>query len=306
MLPDPTVAIIVVSWNTRKLLSECIASVIATCQDIAYEVIVIDNGSTDGSIAMVQQDFPQVRLVLNQQNVGFGQANNQAANLSKADYFLLLNSDARLFAHSMRALLDLVQTNPQIGAVGTRLENADGSFQASYTNFPTLWREFLILSGIGRKVFGPWYPSHGPKEDAIRKVDYVEGAGVLIRREAYQQVGGFNPEFFMYSEEVFLCYALAKNGWQVWYQPRARVLHHGGASSKNRQTKREADLYQGRIRFFLKAYGPLPAHLLAYLIVTITTLKQVFHGVLRIISRGKIGRSVVPIIEIKKKIKEVL
>jgi GT2 family glycosyltransferase len=306
MPSNPRVAFLIVSWNTRQLLSECIDSITATCPDFDYEIIVVDNGSTDGSIAMLEQQYPHVRRIINQVNVGFGQANNQAAAASAADYYFLLNSDARLFPLALRHMVTLMEMNPRAGAVGARLENPDGSFQASYTSFPNLWREFLLLSTLGRKVIGPWYPSHGPSEDSVHRADYVEGAAMLIRGEAYRQVGGFSPEFFMYSEEVFLCFSLAQAGWQVWYQPQARVLHHGGASSKNRKTSREGDLYQGRVRFFLKAYGPFQARLLAYMIYCFTVGKVIIHGFLRAVSGGKLGRPVVQLSDVRTKINTVL
>ena len=171
-----------------------------------------------------------MRVVANAENVGFARANNQAIALSNGRYVLLFNSDAAATPGSLRALTSLAEVQRRAAIVGARLVNPDGSFQAGATPFPTLWRELLILSGIGRVCFGRWYPSAGPQADlGPHPVDYVEGACLLVRREAIQAVGGMDEGYFMYAEEVDWCMAMKRAGWQVWYQPEAQIIHHGGA-----------------------------------------------------------------------------
>ena len=287
-------SIIIVSWNTRQMLADCLQAVDATLKDLAYEVIVVDNGSTDGSQAMLAERFPQVQLIQNEDNVGFAGANNQGMAVSQGRYMLLLNSDAILLPDSVRAMVDLAESQPTIGMVGAHLLNTDGTFQASHTPFPNLWQEFLILSGLGRAFNGPSYPSHGPDEDkGPQQTDYVEGACMLVRREAVDEVGGMDEGYFMYAEEVDWCYALVRQGWQVWYHPVAKVIHFGGGSSQNRRPQREGDLYRSRVRFFRKHYGNTAAQLLKWQIYGFTILKAVGHGLLRLMSRGRYGRPVV-------------
>jgi N-acetylglucosaminyl-diphospho-decaprenol L-rhamnosyltransferase len=287
-------SIIIVNWNTRDLLADCLDSIAQTAGDLNVEVIVVDNASSDGSPAMLRQQFPQVHLIENRENVGFARANNQVIEQCRARYALLLNSDALLSANAAQTMLDLAEARPQAGIVGARLLNQDGSFQASHTPFPNLWQEFLILSGVGRMLYGPWYPSRGPEDNrGPQRVDYVEGACMLIRREAFEDVGRLDEGYFMYAEEVDLCYAMREKGWQVWYQPTAKVIHIGSGSSRNRRPQREADLYRSRVRFFRKYYGKKAAWLLKLQIYGLTTIKTIVHGLLRLASGGRYGRPVV-------------
>jgi GT2 family glycosyltransferase len=287
-------SIIVLNWNTCQMLAECLSSVEATVENLAVEAIVVDNGSTDGSQAMLCQRFPDVRLIQNHENVGFARANNQAFAHCQGRYVLLLNSDAVATPGAFQSLMTLADAEPRAGIVGAQLLNPDGSFQASHTFFPTLCQEFLILTGLGRLLRGHWYPSRGPEEEqGPQVVDYVEGACMLVRRQAVEEVGGLDEGYFMYAEEVDWCYAMREKGWQVWYQPAAKVVHRGGGSSRNRPTQREGDLYCSRVRFFRKHYGDTAAWLLKVQICSLTAMKFAVHGLLRLVSGGRYGRPVV-------------
>lgn len=299
-------SIIIVNWNTRQILAECLRSIQATVKNITFEEIVIDNGSTDGSQAMLHEQFPNVHLLQNSENVGFARANNQGMAASHGRFTLLLNSDALLHANAAQAMFELAVANPRAGIVGACLLNVDGTFQASHTAFPDLWQEFLMLSGIGRTLYGRRHPSHGPEEDqGPQIVDYIEGACMLVRREAFESVGGLDEGYFMYAEEVDWCYTMRQNGWQVWYHPSAKVTHLGGGSSKNRQAQREADLYRGRLRFFRKYYGDRTAALLKLQIYCFTAIKIVVHGLLRLVSHGRLGRPVVRLGQLALQLKDV-
>jgi GT2 family glycosyltransferase len=289
----PDVSVIILNWNTRDLLADCLKTLLLNTHSLDLEIIVVDNGSTDGSVEMVRQLFPQVRLAANAVNAGFARANNQGMAMSTGRYRLLLNSDAFLQPGALQALVRLADAEPRAGLVGAQLLNPDGSFQASHTAFPTLWREFLILSGLGRALFGRRYPSHEPEEArGPQVVDYVEGACLLARREAVEAAGGLNEDYFMYAEEVDWCYAMRAKGWQVWYQPAAKVIHLGGASSRKRNLQRETDLYRSRLLFFRKHYGDWAAELLKAQIYLLTAIKIAVHGLLRLVSRGRWGREV--------------
>ncbi|MBK9050667.1 MAG: glycosyltransferase family 2 protein [Chloroflexi bacterium] len=182
------VSVIIVNWNTRQLLADCLDSLIKTADGLSLEYIVVDNGSTDGSQAMLAEQYPQVRLMANQENVGFGRANNQGDGWGTGRYALLFNSDALATPGFLQRLVALADANPKVGMVGAHLLNQDGSFQASHTRFPTLWREFLILSGLGRKLYGYYFPSHGPDEAKGQQKSGLCGrACMLVRLEAYRQ-----------------------------------------------------------------------------------------------------------------------
>lgn len=292
----PDISIIIINWNTRDLLAECLESLYKTISGTSFDIWVVDNASTDDSVPMVQANFPSVQLILNRDNVGFARANNQAMTASQGRTMLLFNSDAVATPGAVAALMRVIETKPQAGIVGAHLLNSDGSFQASHSPFPNLWQEFLILSGLGRLFYGRSYPSRGAQEDkGPQPVDYVEGACLLVRREAFEQAGGLDEGYFMYAEEVDWCYNMRRAGWQVWYQPEARIIHYGGGSSRNRRTQREADLYRSRVRFFRKNYGDTAAIALKMLIYILTAIKMITHGTLRLLSGNRRGRAVVGI-----------
>jgi N-acetylglucosaminyl-diphospho-decaprenol L-rhamnosyltransferase len=300
------ISVIIINWNTRDLLADCIDSIEQTNTGLKLEIIVVDNASTDGSSEMLRKKYPHVRCIENSENVGFARANNQAMRVATSPFFLLWNSDAFATPGAIQALFNLAQTHPRAGLVGAQLRNPDGTFQASYTPFPSLWQEFLILTGLGRMRFGNHYPSRGPQESSgPQKVDYVEGACMLVRREVFEQTGGLDEGFFMYAEEVDWCYSIKQAGWEIWYQPAAVVTHLGGASSTGRRTQREADLYRSRVRFFRKHYGDLPATLLKWQIYGLTAIKLGVHQILRWASRGRYGRQVVSLRQLNTKLRNV-
>ena len=292
----PGISVVIVNWNTRALLSECITAVEREAAAVVHDIWVVDNGSSDDSVTMLRRDFPHVHVIESKVNLGFAGANNLAMQRSTGRYLLLLNTDAIVTPGSILALLELAEKAPRAGIVGAHLLNPDGSFQASHTNFPTLWQEFLILSTIGRRLRGPWYPSHGPEgTKGPQRVDYVEGACLLVRRDALEEVGGLDEGYFMYAEEVDWCKRMHAAGWEVWYQPAAKVVHIGGASSANRKPSREADLYRSRVRYFRTYHGALQAGLLKGMIVSFAAVKQVGHALLRRLTGNQRGRQVVAV-----------
>jgi len=306
IISSPVVSVLIVNWNTRKLLEECLNSIFETAVSVSFEVIVVDNASSDGSAQMVTEKFPRVKLLRNQENFGFARGNNQAAELASGAFFLLLNSDACLTVGALEKLLALAQKSPNAAVVGARLINSDGSFQFSYADFPNLWREFLILSTIGRRLVRRSYPSHGAEEErGPQLVDYVNGACMLIRQKVYLEAGGLPDQYFMYAEEVDFCLTVKQASGQVWYHPEAIVLHHGAGSSHNRQTAREGDMYQSRVRLMRKYQGNLAAELLKVEILVLTSPKVIWHGLLRKFSNGKYGRPVISLQQLAARLREV-
>lgn len=286
-------SVIILNWNTFKLVDECLRSLELSTSELDLDVIVVDNGSQDDSASQIEAGHPSVKIIRMGSNVGFAAGNNEGVAASQSPLVLLLNSDTLVQPGAIQALLKVMETQPRAGLVGARLLNEDGSFQAGYTPFPSLTREFLILSGLGRALFGRWYPSRGPEiERGAQQVDYVEGACLLIRRDVYREVGGLNEGYFMYAEDVELCYVLRQAGWQVWYEPAAEIVHLGGGSSKSRLPEREADLYISRVKYFRKHHGWLKAGLLSLMIASFTLGKWMAHGILRTLSRGRRGRMV--------------
>ncbi len=284
----PYVSVIIVNWNTRNLLPLCLQTLRTAAEGIAIDVWVVDNASSDDSVAMLRNHFADVHVIANRTNVGFAAANNQAMAAAQGEFFLLLNSDAVLKPGALHALLAVAKAQPAAGIVGARLLNPDGSFQSSHTRFPTLLREALILSTLGRRLYGPAYPSAGPQLAAgPQRVDYVEGACLLVRRAAWEAVGGLDEGYWMYAEEVDWCRRMAQAGWQVWYQPAAAVLHWGGGSSSTRKVQREADLYRSRVRYMRTWGGDVSALLLKAMLLGATALKAAAFALQRRLGRGR-------------------
>jgi GT2 family glycosyltransferase len=285
-------SIIIVNWNTRDLLAQCLASIYAHPPDGTFEIIVVDNASSDGSTPMVQEQFPSVRLIRNEENAGFVRANNQALDQCRGRYILLLNSDTQILPGSLDRAVRFMNENPKAGITGVRLLNSDDTFQVSYTPFPTLWGEFLILSTLGRRLIRATFPSYGPRvENGAQKIKgYVEGAFLMARRQAMDQIGGLDEHIFMYAEEVDWCYRFQRADWEVWYLPQAPIIHHGGQSSKKRRGPMEAELYRSRVYFFHKHYGKLAAFALKILIFGFTLPKILFHSILQCVTNERRGR----------------
>lgn len=290
----PDLSIIIVNWNTRNLLAQCLQSLQDTVKESSFDVWVVDNASSDGSVAMVRERFPQTHIVANSENVGFVRANNQAIAHCRGRYMLLLNSDTRALPGSLDQAVRFMDEHSRAGIAGVRLLNPDGTFQASYTPFPTLWQEFLMLSRLGRWLLRPTYPSYGPQiEKGAQKIKgYMEGAYLMARREAVEQVGGLDERIFMYAEDVDWCYRFHRVGWEVWYLPNAPIIHYGGQSSKKRRGRMEAELYRSRVYLFRKHYGKLIAFCLMALVYAITLPKILVHRVLQFVSRGHKGRTI--------------
>lgn len=226
---------IIVSYNTRHLLDECLASLHAAAGPIGGSAcVVVDNASRDGSAEHLAERHAEARLIRLPQNVGFGRANNAALPHVHTPYVLLLNTDAFMSPQSLRASIDHMQAHPECGVVGAQLLNRDGSPQPSARNFPTPWNVFLLHAGLGR--FFPGTPSIDPptrNATGPQPCDWVPGCYLLIRKSVVDQVGLFDPLFFLYAEEVDLCKRVKQAGWQVHCLPGARVVHLGGESAKS-------------------------------------------------------------------------
>lgn len=262
-------SIAIVNWNTRELLRQCLASVYENLGEIEAEVIVVDNGSFDGSAEMAYAVFPQVKLIETGRNLGFTRANNLAYRESCGDYFLLLNSDTVVLPRAISSLVRFLEDHPQAGAVGSKLLNPDGTLQRSCSTFPTPLTELydaLYLSKLFPRSprFGRYAMSYWDF-DSVREVDFAGGSCLLLRRSALEEVGLLDEGYFMYSEEADLCYRLKARGWRIFFLPDARVIHYGGESSKLDVNRTSVELYRSKCRFMRKHYGVLSA--LAYRLV---------------------------------------
>lgn len=232
-------SVIIVSFNTKRLLKNCLVSLFNSLEFAKIspqtEIIVVDNASSDGSLAMLKSDFPKIKLIKNSRNKGFGQANNQGIANSQGDFILLLNSDTSLYPKTLIKTIPILETQKKIGVLGCKLLNRSGSIQQSVGYFPTLLRVFLWMFFIDdlpfiQKLIKPYHLTDTGSYDSQLEVDWVTGAFMLIRREALDLNNLFDPNVFMYTEEVDLCYRLKKQSWQIIYSPEASLIHEKGSS----------------------------------------------------------------------------
>ena len=268
-MPPPHLSILIVSWNTAALLAECLTSVHAEVQRLAptaTETIIVDNGSIDGSVAMVRERFPWVYLIENVANVGFAQANNQAMEQAQGEFVLLLNSDTRLLPGALQALLAFMAAHPPAGACGARLLNDDGSLQPSCQPMLTPEREFWRLAFLDALLPRATYKMARWPVDQPHRVEVIKGACLLLRRAALDQIGWLDESYFMYTEEVDLCYRLAQAGWELWWVPQAQVIHYGAASSKQAAEAMYLQLYRSKVQFYRKFGGEQRARRFKWLV----------------------------------------
>ncbi len=228
-------SLIIISFNTKELLLQCLAAAREEIQPLPAEIIVVDNASADGSAeAATALKDDRITVLANGVNIGFAAANNQAFRAARGRYLLLLNSDAFLQPGSLKALVAFMDEHPEAAAVGPKILNADGTLQNKGFCFPSVGGALLVLSGL-EKCAGPdtlhrLFPRLCWDEDRTVEVDFLHGCCMLVRREAVEAIGGFSEDYFMYFEEQDWCYRARKSGCQIWYHPAARVIHHGAAS----------------------------------------------------------------------------
>lgn len=250
-------SIIIVSWNTRDILAQCLRSVFESETARQYEVLVVDNGSLDGSVEMIRESYPQICLFSNKDNVGFARANNQAIAYSSGEYVMLLNPDTVVDNKVIEVLSEFLDDNPDVGAVGPRLLNPDRTLQPSAYPKPTLAREFWRMFHLDRIHYFAEYPMQDWQVTVSRDVDALMGACFLVRQKVLDQVGFFDESFYIYSEEIDLCTRIRDFGWRITWVPTVSVEHLGGQSTQQIQQEMFLRLYQGKIQYFRKHHSIL-------------------------------------------------
>jgi GT2 family glycosyltransferase len=218
------------------------------------EVFVIDNGSTDGSGEAVKERFPKVTFIQNQKNVGFAMANNQALRLSKGNYLLLLNPDTKMKEGAIEGLVSFMETHSDAGIAGAQLLNMDGSHQNSIANFPCLATELLNKSLL-RWLFPRAFPGKGRGYVEPIEVDSVVGACMIARREAIEQVGLLDEDYFLFLEETDWCDRMKRDGWKVYHVPQVEIYHFQGKSAEKDKKRAKVEYYRSRYYFFKKNKG---------------------------------------------------
>jgi GT2 family glycosyltransferase len=273
------VSVIVASHNTRAYLERCLRGL-----DAALEVIVVDSMSTDGSRELVRDEFPHVRLVALDTNPGYGGALNRGIALASGAYLLLMNGDAWPQQEAVERLVAFAEEEPRAGVVGPRLVHTDGSLQPSVRGFPTLWRlatEYFFLRWLAphSRLLNAFYGS-GFDHSTRRDAEFLVGAVLLVRSETLDEIGGFDERFFMFNEEVDLCYRVRAAGWKVVFWPGAEFVHVGGASTASAPPQMYREQLRSHLRFLDKHMGPKEAERGRNLIALAMTLRALVFTVL--------------------------
>lgn len=256
----PVVSIVIVNYNVRDFLHHCLLSIRKALQGISGEIIVVDNHSSDGSVEFLEPLFPEVQFVALQENIGFGRANNMGFAMATGAYILCLNPDTLLSEDTLVTMAQYMDSHPDVGLSGCKLLNGDGSFQvACRRGFPTPWVAFTKAFGLQAlfpksRLFGRYNQGFRDIDDTY-EVDAVIGAFMFIRREALAQIQGFDPEFFMYGEDLDLCYRVTQKGWKVVYVHTTSVIHFKGESTRRSALNEVKVFYEAMVIFARKHFA---------------------------------------------------
>jgi len=279
MNPSPILTISIVNWNTRDDLAKALAS-LALGGLSSYEVIVVDNGSSDGSAEMVRQRFPEVTLIANQENLGFARAHNQALRLARGRNILLLNPDCMVHKKALIKLVDFIESHFRVAAVGPKLRNPDATIQFSCRHFPNfaagLFRNTPLGSLFPRNRYSQEYLMKDWDHTIPREVDWISGAAMCIKRQALEDVGLLDEEFFMYCEDVDWCYRARLKGWLIYYFPKAIMTHLIGRSSDQRPREMIREFHRSMALFYRKHYAQKWPFILRWLPVAAIKLRMWF------------------------------
>ncbi len=251
-------SIIIVNYNVKEFLQNLLHSIDKAAQNISHEVIVVDNASDDGSVEFLQKNFPEVKLIINKQNLGFGKANNLGMKIAKGKYFLLLNPDTLLSENTLQEMIRFLENTPEAGIAGCKILNPDGTFQlACRRSFPGPWTSFCKVTGLSSlfpnsKIFARYNLTY-LNSNQTYEVDAISGSFMMMRREAYEKTRGFDEDFFMYGEDLDLCYRIQKVGYKVYYVHSTQIIHYKGESTK-RSSIDDTTLFYDAMHLFVKKH----------------------------------------------------
>ncbi len=260
--PDLDISLVIINSNGRRLLEECLRSLPASCEGVSWEAVVVDNGSTDGSVEMMRRDFPECPFVANRENLGFTKANNQGLEIARGRYMVLLNNDTEARPGSFAAAVRYLDEHEDVGAAGPKLLNTDGSRQLSCRRFPSFQQALFNRYSLLTRLFpdNPYSRSYlmsdlDGDEDEVRDVDWVSGACLIFRRSVYDRIGPLDERYWMYSEDVDYCLRVWQAGYRVSYVPVGEVFHHIGQDTGNYPFKLMIERHRSMYRFYKKHYS---------------------------------------------------
>lgn len=263
--------VVIVAYRSREMVRDCLLSLREFPPEVPMTVFVVDNDSQDGTLELLEFEFTSARVVANDTNTGFSVANNQAIRAGEGTYVLALNPDTRVTESALQRMVELMEQHPEVGIAGCRLELEDGSFDhAAKRSFPTLTSALAHFTGVGRRFAGnSRLASYRAPHVESGVVDAVNGAFMLMRREALDEIGLFDEGYWMYMEDLDLCYRAKRRGWVTWYEPKVTVTHiKAGTSGTLRGMKLNYAFHYGMFRFYRKFEAPqrsLATNLVVYI-----------------------------------------
>lgn len=251
-------SVIIVNYNVKEFLQNLLHSLHKAAPNISHEIIVVDNASDDGSVEFIREKFPSVKLIVNQNNLGFSKANNTALKLAQGNYILLINPDAIVSEDTITKMIAFLKEHDDAGLAGCKILNPDGSLQlACRRSFPGPWTSFCKVTGLSSlfpksKLFAKYNLTY-LDENSTCEVDAISGSFMMMKREVYEKVGGFDEQFFMYGEDLDLCYRVQQNGYKVYYYPGTQIIHYKGESTK-RSSLDETKYFYDAMHLFVKKH----------------------------------------------------
>jgi hypothetical protein len=275
----PEVSVIIVNWNTLRYLPDCLNSLLNTGNGYTQEIIVVDNASSDGSVDVVAEQFPQVKLIRNTENLGFAKANNIGIQQSAGRYICIVNSDVIVLEGCIQNLMKFMDQNPNVGIAGPRILNPDRTLQPSCRHFPTIWNNLCQSVGLNRlfpksAFFSDWFMNYWA-HDSIRNVDALSGCFWIVRREAMEQVGLLDEDFFIYGEDLDWCKRFKNTGWEVGFYPESEAIHFGGASSSKAPIRFYIEMQKADLHYWEKHHGNIGRTAYAAIIILRHSLRLV-------------------------------
>ena len=287
-------SIIIVNWNTRNLLQNCLSSILDSHLNLKYEVFVVDNASKDGSVEMVQEHFPMVKLIANEINLGFSKANNQAIKRSSGEYILLLNPDTTVKSCTLAKMVSFMDNHKDVDILGPKILSPDETVQFTCArNFPNLCLEFFNVSKLDRKfpkskLFGSYLISYWNHLNS-REIDLLSGACMLIKKEVFKDIGLLDESFYMFYDDVDFCYRAKRKGYTIYYYADVSIIHYGGGSwvgtTKSKQ-RTKFITYQSMYKYYCKTRSRIYAEVVRFMMLLNFAALFTFHILSFLTSHG--------------------
>lgn len=291
--PEVRLSIVIVNWNTRDLLQQCLASVLRETEQIKCEVFLVDNASKDGSAQMVTEVFPEVELTVNEENLGFAKAANQALRITQGRFVMLLNPDTQIMHGSLQRMIDFLEDCPEASIIGCQILNPDGTIQPSFGRFPDLRSQFLYQSYLfklipaGLPVGSTPHRWQTKEYTTTHEVDWATGACLMFRHELLSKVGLLDESIFMYAEDADWCFRAAREGYKAYYAPEGQIVHHFGGGAKQNYAAWILNSTKGLWHFFRKHRSQPARWCFAGLVLMGSSLRWVLWTILGSMSRAR-------------------